>query len=701
MWRLAQTCNLVGWVQNDSSGVTVEIEGLEPDITRFVQSFGHELPSLARVDSFVMEPTRCIGEPAFRIVESVSQAGSSTPISPEISVCEDCLRELNDASNRRYRYPFVNCTNCGPRFTIVEDIPYDRPLTTMKSFIMCAACLAEYQDPTNRRYHAQPNACSACGPRVWFVDRNADELQFETPPHPPAVSGDAAITAFHAAIAKGLVVAVKGLGGFHLACDATNDQAVRTLRTRKGRIDKPLAIMVRSVEDCEPFAKVGEREQALLESRERPIVLLSKREPPGVASQRTVSHLLAPGNNFIGVVFPYSPLHYLLMEGGTPLVMTSGNRTDEPIARANREAKDRLTDLADHFLLHDRDIHVVCDDSVVRCTDEGMLPIRRSRGYSPTPVKLPYAGPSVLAVGGEVKATFCITKGDDAYLSQHIGDLEHLETVVAMRRSVEHFVRVFRVRPQAIAADLHPDYLSTQLAIEFAKKYKVPLLQVQHHHAHLASIMAELALPDHEPMLGIIFDGTGYGPDGAIWGGEFLLARDGDFTRVAQLANVALPGGNASVRHPYRAALAHLFAAKLPWHAELSCVRASQEAELRVLRQQLERNIHCVPTSSMGRLFDAAASLIGVRHSVSYEGQAAMELEAVAARAIDHPQFDRGYTFEIRHHTVGQIDVRTLLSEMCNDVLAGVEPEIIAARFHRSVARMAVDTLWPLGVNGT
>jgi hydrogenase maturation protein HypF len=489
---------------------------------------------------------------------------------------------------------------------------------------------------------------------------------------------------------QGNIVAVKGIGGFHLVCDATNDLTIAKLRERKGRIDKPFAVMVPNVEACREFAIFSDEERDLLESKARPIVLLRKK--CGV-QKGLLSELVAPHNNFIGVMLPYSPLHHLLLKDSRSLVMTSGNISDEPIVRENGEAMRRLSGLADKFLMHNRDIHVVCDDSVVRCLGKDLLPLRRSRGYAPMPIKLREAGPCVLAAGGELKATFCATKDQYAYMSQHLGDLGNLETLDAIQRGVDHFLRLFRIRPQAVVADLHPNYLSSKWARELAGSLHVPLIQVQHHHAHIASLFAEHALPYDRPIIGCCFDGTGFGTDHAIWGGEFLIADAGRFQRFAHIKYFSLPGGDESIRRPYRAALAQLSAAGLAWDDRLPCVRAASSSELRILRQQLERNINCVATSSMGRLFDAVASLIGVRQQANYEAQAAMEMEAIAASS-HRESLTQGshYPFLTVNDSCMKIDPSPMMAAICKDVISGTEPSLISLRFHHTVAQLIVDT---------
>ncbi len=687
VWKRAIQYGLTGWVYNESSGVTIEIQGTTQQVEAFLVGFRDSIPPLGRINSLLLTNIETIAETEFAIRESSVTLSQSTPISPDIATCADCLRELNDATDRRYRYPFINCTNCGPRFTIVEDIPYDRPLTSMKSFPMCTACQKEYDDPTDRRFHAQPNACSSCGPCVWWVTKDASEEAFLAR---PKVNTDSqtAIREFRKAIYAGHIVAVKGIGGFHLACDASSATAIAKLRERKGRVEKPFAVMVRNADQAAKFAVVTPQERLLLESSARPVVLLTK---AGKArfDLDAPDEAVAPGNSFIGIMLPYSPLHYLLIDQ-SPLVMTSGNLADEPIVRTNLEARQRLKNVADAFLLHDRDISVVCDDSVVRCVDDVVLPIRRSRGFAPLPVQLLAAGPDVLAVGGEMKSTLCVTTGNYATLSQHMGDMGNLETLEAMQCSVDHLLRLMRVQPEAIVADLHPGYLSGEWAKQLAKTLDVPFFRVQHHFAHVAGLHTEHSLTADQKIIGCCFDGTGFGTDGAIWGGEFMIADGSNFDRYAQLKYTPLPGGDLSVRRPYRLALAQLWASGLAWEDALPCVAACPKNERQLLHQQLEKNFNCISTSSMGRLFDAVASLIGIRHVVNYEAQAAMEMEALAAQLIVDDD-SNAYSFSIEHMSLMEIGNTELLKRICTDLLTGVEPCIISARFHHAVANLIAD----------
>jgi hydrogenase maturation protein HypF len=665
VYTLAHQLGLSGLVGNDSSGVFIEVEGLIDTLEDFRQKLLENAPPLARIDTVTIEKIPTAGNSGFSIMTSAAQPGKHTLISPDLAICEDCLRELFDPRDRRYRYPFINCTNCGPRFTIIRDIPYDRPQTTMAGFSMCPACRAEYDDPTDRRFHAQPIACSKCGPQIALQMRDGTR-----------VTGDTAMQAARDALRAGRIVAVKGLGGFHLACDATSSAAVNQLRQRKGRGAKPFAVMMRDLTTVSAFAQIDDGAAELIASHERPIVLLPKRMSSQLAEE------VAPGNPDLGVMLPYTPLHYLLIDD-RPLVMTSGNRSEEPIITDNDAALTGLAAIADMFLLHDRDIHAPCDDSVLRVFDGAEFPIRRSRGYAPYPVRLPFELPPVLAIGGELKNTFCLTHGDHAFMSQHIGDMENLETIEAFRRAVTHMAALFRIQPDLVACDLHPAYFSSRLAAEYAQQWNLPLKTVQHHHAHIAAVMAEHKLDGSQPVIGVSFDGTGYGTDGAIWGGEFLVADYGGFHRAAHLAYVPLPGGDAAIRHPYRLALAHLWAAGLDWDDALPPVAVCSPEERRILQRQLETGLNTVPTSSMGRLFDAVAALIGLCQTISYEAQAAIELQAATEDSIDN-----GYAFDIRAEETGTllIEPAPVLRAIIEDWHKGTGAGIIAARFHVAVA---------------
>lgn len=662
---LATDLGLTGFIGNDTSGVFIEIEGEAPALERFHTRLLDEAPPAARIQAVATREMRPHGGSTFSIVSSVARTSGQALVSPDLRTCDDCLRELTDPGDRRHAYPFINCTNCGPRFTITRRTPYDRPNTTMARFEMCAACRTEYEDPTNRRFHAQPNGCADCGPAVWLEDEAGAGGEVD----PIAVTREL--------IDTGSVVAVKGIGGFHLACDATSDEAVARLRERKGRVDKPFAIMVADTETAQRVVDIDPAEVRLLESAERPIVL--GRALPGTP----VSHLVAPGNGYLGVMLPYTPLHYLLLRPGEVWVMTSGNRSSEPIVKDNDEARRRLRDLADGFLMHDRDIEVHCDDSVVRVLDGEELPVRRSRGYAPFPVSLPFEVPPLLATGGELKATFCLASGRDAFMSQHIGDMENLETLSAFTAAAEQMQTLFRIEPELIATDLHPGYLSARWAEQTAEGR--PVVRVQHHHAHIAAVMTENQLT--EPIIGFSFDGTGFGTDGTVWGGEVLVADYGSFRRVAHLTTVPLPGGDAAVLRPYRMALAHLWAANVAWGEDLPPVAVTDPVELGALSVQLRRKLNSVATSSMGRLFDAVSSLAGVRHVITYEAQAAIELEALVD---DDATGSYGFAIHADADPI-RIDAAPVIAAVADDARSATPPGVVAARFHRAVVAMMVE----------
>ena len=652
VYNAARQLALSGYVFNSSAGVTIEVEGHPAQVDRFVRELKENPPPLAEIEDIVIETLVPAGWTGFVIRESVDEPGELVPVSPDVATCADCLREFEDPADRRYGYAFTNCTNCGPRYTITRMIPYDRPLTTMACFPMCEQCLREYEDPSNRRFHAQPNACPDCGP---MLSRPIAEIR----------------RLLHA----GQIVAIKGLGGFHLVCDPFNDAAVRTLRERKKRSDKPFALMVPDIASAERVCFVSNRERAALTSIRRPIVIL-KRRPDAPLSQA-----LAPGNNTLGVMLPYTPLHHLLFGGEFPaLVMTSGNMSEEPIVTGNREAALRLGSIADAFLFHNRDIHTRVDDSVARVFAGQERVLRRSRGYAPYPVNLNFPLAEILACGAELKNTFCLTKQNHAFLSQHIGDLENYETLVFYRETLDRMKQLFRIAPTAVAYDLHPQYLSTKLALEMTDLRQIG---VQHHHAHIASCMAENGIT--EKVIGVAFDGTGFGTDGKIWGGEFLMADFAGFERRAHLRYIPLAGGDTAVREPWRLGLSYLldtFGAQFD-SIDVPLRRRVPAKKLATVRSMIERRINTVETSAAGRLFDAVASIIGVRDEVNFEAQAAIELEACALPGIDDV-----YPFEI---AAGQIDVRPMIQQVVHDVIAGKPSGWISAAFHNTVASIVVE----------
>src|SRR5215203_2672693 len=623
IYALARRHGLGGLVRNDAEGVHIEAEGAPEELDLFLHEIEEEAPPLAVIEAVACRPLAVLDEGEFRIEESREGAQRRALISADVATCEDCLGELFDPTNRRYRYPFTNCTNCGPRFTITRSVPYDRATTTMSHFEMCPECHREYDDPSDRRFHAQPNACPVCGPQVRLLDRFGQELRVE--PEDP-------IMRTAQLLCERAIVAIKGLGGYHLACDPFDEGAVRTLRDRKVRQDKPFALMVRNLEQLRELCRIGPEEEKLLTSPAHSIVLLERLERSGIVKE------VAPRQNTLGVMLAYTPLHHLLLhDAGIPLVMTSGNNSDEPIAYRDEEALEQLGDIADFFLVHDRPIHMQTDDSVARVAREVTYPIRRSRGYAPSPLRVAESfGSHILACGGELKNTFCVAKDGHAFLSHHIGDLENYETLTSFREGIEHFCKLFDVRPELVAHDLHPEYLSTDYARELEVS-GLPAAGVQHHHAHVASCLADNERPAEERVIGVALDGTGYGTDGAVWGGEFFEGslREG-FARRAHLEYVPMPGGTAAIREPWRMALAHLItlygeeeALKLP----LAVVRRAGERNVRLTARLVEHNVNTPPTSSAGRLFDAVAALVGVPGSrrITYEGQAAVELELAAS----------------------------------------------------------------------
>jgi len=662
--QLATGFGLTGTVRNTSRSVEIEVEGAPSAIEAFLDALVVQAPPLAHIDDVEVVEAACRGTRTFTIDGSRDGAGV-LPVPPDVATCPACLHEVLDPRDRRFGYPFTNCTHCGPRFTLIRAMPYDRARTTMADFAMCEACRREYEDPANRRFHAQPNACPECGPRLTLVDPTGRPL-----------SGDPLLET-RRLLAAGGIVAIKGVGGFHLACDATSDAAVGRLRERKGREAKPLAVMVPDEATARRVCAISDDEWALLASPARPIVLLAERPGSGVARS------VAPGLAVLGLMLPYAPLHHLFWQGGRGcpeiLVMTSGNRSEAPIATADDDALRRLGPIADAVLLHDRPIQTRCDDSVTRVAAGAELPVRRSRGSAPVPVRLPFETRPLLACGAELKSTVCLARGPYAFLSPHIGDLGNYDTYASYIAMVGHLAALFGVRPEAVAHDLHPGYLSTRFALEYDPT--LPRIAVQHHHAHVAACMAEHRLTG--PVIGVAFDGTGYGSDGAVWGGEILVADYAGFERAAHLAYVSLPGGDLAVREPFRMALAHLAHASCGWDPALPPVATATDEERRIIARQIDRRLNAPPTSSVGRLFDAVASLLGVRHRARYEAQAAIELEAVAIPG------DYGcYPVELGAGEPTVIDPSPVVRGIVRDLQHGVAVPVVAARFHASVTAM-------------
>lgn len=667
IYRLAHQWHLTGSIHNSESGVQIEVQGAEEDVAGFVAALPKEAPPLARLDEIRTAETALQEESEFRIEHSTRSQAANTLISPDIATCSDCLRELLDPADRRYGYPFLNCTNCGPRFTITRSVPYDRSQTSMAVFPMCALCQAEYDDPLNRRFHAQPNACWQCGPQLTLVDRN----EVVQPGDPIAETVRL--------LNEGKILAIKGLGGFHLAVDATNAEAVRELRLRKHRGEKPFAVMVANLEAARALCHVSAEEAVLLESPQRPIVLLRKqgRELEGIA----------PDGNDLGLFLPYAPVHHLLLAKSdlTALVMTSANLSEEPIAIDNAEAIARLGEIADYFLMHNRDILLRCDDSVVAHRSGATQFARRSRGFVPSPILLREPMPPILAVGGELKNAICLSRGRYAFLGQHIGDLENLAAYDFFLESIAHFEKILEVQPEILAHDLHPGYLSTQWA---KKQTNLRGIGVQHHHAHIASCMAENHLT--ERVIGIALDGTGYGTDGKIWGGEILIADFHGFERAAHLAYVPMPGADLAVHEPWRMAASHLHAAfGEDWQSHApSLIDKIAPEKLRVLQKQLQNPTRLPQTSSCGRLFDAVAALVLNRTKVSYEAQAAVALEAICDPTLSHG----AYPFDISATGPIQIDAKPVFAALVEDLRRQVPASVISSRFHLGLIQALAET---------
>jgi len=682
VYNLAQSLGLAGYILNSSEGVTVEIEGSEIAGEQFLDALRDRPPPLANITDMAVTTVACQGDLEFVIEKSLSADGAFVLVSPDVATCEDCWREFGDPANRRHGYPFTNCTNCGPRYTIVRDVPYDRAKTTMAEFRMCKLCRDEYENPADRRFHAQPNACPACGPQVVLRETGTQLPEARWFRGAKPALGE--LQRVRVLLREGRILAVKGLGGFLLACDAQNDAAVALLRQRKRRSDKPFAVMIRDLAAVESFCALTEADRVALQSRRRPIVILPRRD------DAQISRDIAPGNNLIGVMLPYTPLHYLLFSDspGEPpefsaLVMTSGNLSEEPIVTENEQAWQQLQSVADWFLFHNRDIYMRVDDSVVRTFHGRERTLRRARGYVPQPVDVGAPMQELLACGAELKNTFCLTKDRYAILSQHIGDLENYETLRFFEETLANLKKLFRVEPQAVAYDLHPNYMSSRYARALPLDRKIG---VQHHHAHIASCMAENYLQGE--VIGAAFDGTGYGSDGKIWGGEFLVATLASFERAAHFRYVPQPGGDAAVRQPWRMALSYLRDALgpggLPEHLQL--LQRVPAKEFSVVDAMIVRRIHAIDSSSCGRMFDAVAALVGLGERVSFEGQAAIALESAA-----DVETESRYGFNIAPFDPMQIDMRQMTTEIVRDLSLGRETAYISACFHNTVAAVVME----------
>jgi hydrogenase maturation protein HypF len=681
VYKLATSLELTGFVFNSSSGVTIEVEGSSSSVREFTRNLQRNPPQLAQILELAVSETAAAGSACFDILESREEAGEFALISPDAGTCEACWHDFGDPGNRRFGYAFTNCTHCGPRYTILEDIPYDRAKTTMSSFVMCEACEAEYADPNDRRFHAQPNACAVCGPSLCLVPSGASpaDCSFADKDSLPAIRKARQL------LRQGKIVAVRGLGGFLLACDASNEAAVAELRRRKRRPLKPFALMVRDMPGIRSICAVSAADEATLQHSRRPIVILPRLACDGVEAAASLE-AIAPGNNTVGIMLPYTPLHCLLFSDSqesppefSALVMTSGNLSEEPIVVSNSEALLRLSSIADWFLLHNRDIATRVDDSVVRLFEGKQTVLRRSRGFAPQTLDLGLELEQVLAVGAELKNTFCLTRGSHAILSQHIGDLENYETMQFFDETLAKMKHIFKISPQAVAYDLHPDYRSTRLALASGIERK---FAVQHHHAHIASCMAENHLTGK--VIGVAMDGTGLGTDGTIWGGEFLVADFAGLERRAHLRAVPLPGGDAAVRQPWRMALSYLRDAQMP--LDHACFLAISATQFKLVETMLSRKIQTVPTSSGGRLFDAVAALLGMGSEVTFEGQAAIALEMAA-----DPGVTARYEFDIGQGEPMEVDLRQTIASIVQDLRRGRRVTEISARFHNTLSAAIAD----------
>ena len=672
VYGYAHKHGLTGWILNSAQGVEIEVHGDPQNLQAFLQDLREKPPQMAQIDVFLVSDSPTKHFKSFEIIASQDSPNDFLPVSPDLNVCPDCLRDLFNPTDRRYRYPFINCTNCGPRFSIVKGIPYDRPNTSMSGFPLCSDCTREYHDPADRRFHAQPIACPVCGPHVW-LQKNGQEI----------ASAEDAIRLTRKMLADGKILAIKGLGGFHLACDAQNENALAQLRLRKRRSGKPFALMSYDIKIIRQFADVSKQEEELLSSTQSPIVVLNLTK-----RGHNLAKTVAPDQNTLGFMLPYTPLHYLLLakESNYPevLVMTSGNLSEDPIVTENEEALEKLGDIADAFLLHDRPIETRIDDSVVTLVHNQPYFLRRARGYAPLPIRLPFAAAPALAAGTHLKNTFALSRDRYAFISHHIGDLENQETLAAYTKAIDHYQEIFRIQPQLIAADMHPDYLATRYAQERTSKEHLPLVLVQHHHAHISSCLADNGWKTDEPVIGLAFDGTGYGTDGSIWGGEVLLANYSSFERRFQLEYAPLPGGDVSIRKPARLAFAYLHHFGLLENAEdLAPYNYLDEIEKQVLIHQVETGFNTPLTSSMGRLFDAVASLIGLYQEINYEAQNAIRLEAIA-----DPDERKTYEFPIQG---SQFLLKPVLEQILTDLHQNLPQSTISAKFHNAILQLTLE----------
>ncbi len=670
IYNLAHKLEIAGTVKNTSSGVIIEADSTSDKLENFFQLIQSHAPPLSRIDAIHREEIGRNEFVGFKILESEIQPGAFSIVPPDLATCPDCLAELFDPNNRRYRYPFINCTNCGPRFSIIRKMPYDRPYTSMEGFSLCPDCRAEYEDPTNRRFHAQPIACPICGPELTYYKDNQAILKREE-----------ALQEARNLIVSGGILALKGIGGYQLVCDALNMDAINRLRKGKLRSAKPFALMAHDKATIDQYCFLSPEDEQILLAPQHPIIILP--------TKNSDLQQNAPGQNTLGFMLPYSPLHYLLTEPSPSfpqvLVMTSGNISEEPMLIEDEDALVKLQTIADGFLGHNRPILNRVDDSVYKAKSHFSTPIRRARGYSPDPILISEPLPAVFSAGALLKNTFTLVKNNQAFVSHFIGDLDNLETYRDYETSIQKYFDLFQFSPEVISCDQHPDFLSTQYASSLACDKHLPLMQIQHHHAHLAACLAENKLPLDENVIGLCYDGTGYGDDGAIWGGEILFGNAVNYRRIAHLQYLPLPGGDQSIKKPYRIALAYLHALGLPLNEDLAPVNYCSPLERQIIQDQVDKNLNVVQTSSMGRLFDAVSALIGIRQEVSYEGQAAIELEAIA-----EPQETGVYPYSMQGDI---INISPIFESLIIDLKHKIPPEIISARFHNTIAHLSLDTI--------
>lgn len=676
VYRIAKKYNLTGWVKNTSHGVVVEIQGTQNDIERFTGGIRKTGPAQSHITDIEIKNTPVKKEKGFRILESKILKGNILLVPPDMSVCYECLCELKRKTDRRFNYPFINCTNCGPRYSIIIDTPYDRKLTTMKDFRMCGECDREYHDPDDRRFHAQPDACPVCGPKVWLADRGGKKIK----------CADAIVRTVEL-LKKGKIIGMRGLGGFHILCDATDESAVKKLRGRKRRPDKPFAVMSGSLEDILKYGMVDQEERELLETVAKPVLLVRKRK------NNIIADSVSPGNNYYGVMLPYTPLHYLLFYSHShktefpALVMTSGNRTEEPICMDNDSAVEKLGSIVDYFLFHDRPIRNRLDDSILTVFGKRQIILRRARGFVPRPVKLVRKTRAIFSAGAELKGGFALTREDDVFMSQYIGDLDNEENFRFYLEVFSQLKKLLKVSPEVVVSDLHPGYKSTVFSKEYAEKNKIPLIQVQHHHAHIASVMAEKQIT--YPVIGVAFDGAGYGEDGNVWGGEFLICGEGKYERVAHLKYIPLPGGDKATIDIWRLALGQLYSVfgEDAGKMKEEYFKNINAREFGVVMEMLKKSFNSPLSSSAGRFFDSVSAIVGLRHTVSFEAQSAMELESLCTDS------DCGlYKYGIIGENPPVIDTAGIIKGIIDDIRSGKSKSLIATKFHATISEIIQET---------